>query len=127
MLRWKTLIPAVLLTVGITIVSLIENPHLPAEMAMRDKLLHGFMYTLLTISWIVPLTREPSPITSNRLQLYVLVFLSVTAFGALLEVLQRFCTLTRSGEMADVLADGVGAIIGIILVIVCRRLFTTSH
>ena len=113
-------IPAVLLTVGIAIVSLWENPHLPPSLAMSDKFIHGVMYALLAITWIAPLAhRKPA-----RVSPYIYVCLFVTMYGALIEILQRFCTLTRSGEMADLLADFIGALIGVLLIAVWRSLST---
>ncbi len=118
-------VPAVLMTVGIAVVSLWEAPHLPPPvMSLGDKVLHGLMYTVLAICWAVPMVRFQ---ISNFLSLgndcfkfqisrYAVVVLGVTMYGALMEVLQRFCTLTRSGEMADVLADFIGAAVGVIVV-----------
>ena len=111
-------IPAVLLTVGIAIISLMESSYVPQVVSLQDKLIHGVMYALLAISWAVPLV-------DKKASLWVL--LAVIGYGALMEVLQRFCTLTRSGEMADLYADAIGAAVGIILVIVWRRLYTTLH
>lgn len=119
-------VPAVLMTVGIAVVSLWEAPHLPPPvMSLGDKVLHGLMYTVLAICWMVPVVK--SQITNHKSQItnYLIVVLCVTAYGALMEVLQRFFTLTRSGEMADVLADFIGALLGVMIVLVCRRLFTT--
>lgn len=105
--------PAVLLTVGIAIISLWEAPQLPPPVAsLGDKVLHGLMYTVLAVAWMVPVVRY----ASSRIVSYVYVCLSVTAYGALMEVLQRFCTLTRSGEMADVCANFIGAALGVLLV-----------
>jgi len=118
MFRRKTLIPAVLLTVGFTVLSLMESPRLPEEIAMQDKLLHGFMYTLLAIAWTVSIqiTNYKSQITK-----YLLVCLSVTAYGALMELLQHYCTVTRSGEWLDVLADFIGALIGVAIVAIINH------
>ena len=44
------------------------------------------------------------------------VWIGVVAYGALMEILQRYCTLTRSGEMADIYADCLGAIIGALFI-----------
>ena len=123
-------VPAVLMTVGIAVVSLWEAPHLPPPvMSLGDKVLHGLMYTVLAICWMVPVVK--SQITNHKSQItnYLIVVLCVTAYGALMEVLQRFCTLTRSGEMADVLADFIGALIGVIIVGIyfyCRHIVITS-
>ena len=115
---YMAFIPAVLLTVGIAIISLMESSYVPQVMSAKDKLIHGVMYALLAISWAVPLA-------DKKASLWVL--LSVIGYGALMEVLQRLCTLTRSGEMADLYADAIGAAIGIILVIVWRRLSSRLH
>jgi len=116
-------VPAVLMTVGIAVVSLWEAPHLPREVAMHDKIMHGLMYTVLAVCWAVPLTLKRPQTISNYLKPAICVCLCVTAYGALMEVLQRYCTLTRSGEMADVLADFIGALLGVALV----AMFTWLH
>jgi VanZ family protein len=51
-----------------------------------------------------------------RVRTYLYVCALATSYGALMEILQRYCTLTRSGEMADLYADAIGAIIGVIIV-----------
>ena len=74
-----TVMPAVLLTAGIAILSLTESTHMPA------------------------------------------VSVSETLYGGLLELLQYACTLTRSGEWIDFLADFLGALIGVLLMILFQR------
>lgn len=112
-------LPALLLTVAVAVVSLWESPHLPREVALHDKLMHGLMYTVLAVSWAVPVLKQYQTI-SNYFKPTVWICLCVTAYGALIEVLQRFCTLTRSGEMADLLADFIGALIGVGIVALLR-------
>ena len=123
-------VPAVLMTVGIAVVSLWEAPHLPPPvMSLGDKVLHGLMYTVLAICWCVPITLKRPQTISNYIKQSLWVCLCVTAYGALMEVLQRFCTLTRSGEMADVLADFIGALLGVVIVGIyfyCRHVVMTS-
>jgi len=100
-------IPAVLVAVGVALLSLAESTQMPS-VSVNDKLVHGLMYTLLGILWMIPVKRP------------VWVCLGVTAYGALLELLQHYCTLTRSGEWADLLADFIGAFIGVALVALLR-------
>lgn len=115
-------VPAVLLTVGIAVVSLIEAPQIPVSVSLSDKVIHGLMYVLLAAAWMAPVSsKHPSSVLG-----YSSVCLGVTAFGALMEVLQRYCTLTRSGEMADIYADFLGALVGV-LIIVIWRICTTSR
>ena len=101
--------PAVLLTAGIAILSLTESTHMPA-VSVSDKLMHGVMYLLLAISWMIPVRRP------------VWVCLAVTLYGGLLELLQYACTLTRSGEWLDLFADFLGALIGVLSMILFQRL-----
>ena len=115
-------IPAVCITVGIAIMSLTESSYMPS-VSLNDKLLHGTMYALLAVTWALPL-RKLSPF---NFQLSIYIIVGVTLYGALLELLQHYCTLTRSGEWLDLLADFVGATIAIILAILWQRLSTTSR
>ena len=110
--RWFAFIPAVVVTAGITVVSLWENPQMPEGMRMSDKLMHSLMYVLFAAVWMAPVRRW----CSSRIWSYMMVCFSVTAYGALLELLQANCTRTRSGEWLDVLADLVGALIGVSLI-----------
>lgn len=117
-------IPAALLTAGIAVISLWEAPQLPPDvMSLGDKVLHGIMYVILAMAWMIPvahfLPHHPAP--------YIYVCLAVTAYGMLMEVLQRFCTLTRSGEMEDVYADFVGAMVGVLIIGVWHLLHSTSR
>jgi len=114
MLRNQTLkyIPAFLIAVGIAVLSLWERPQVPPVFAINDKLMHGILYAILAISMIAATSR----ITRTRVLPYIHTCVIATAYGALMEILQRYCTLTRSGEMADLYADAIGAIIGVLLV-----------
>lgn len=78
--------------------------------SVSDKLMHGVMYLLLAVSWMIPVRRP------------VWVCLAVTLYGGVLELLQYACTLTRSGEWMDLLADFLGALLGVLLMILFQRL-----
>jgi len=105
-------IPAFLIAVGIAVLSLWEQPQEPPAFAINDKLVHGVLYAMLAISMIAAVGRD----ARTRVLPYIYTCVIATSYGALLEILQRFCTLTRSGEMADLYADAIGAIIGVLLV-----------
>ena len=91
---------------------------------MHDKIMHGLMYTLLAVSWMIPIARLKSQVSNLKFQIVsaVGVCVGVTIYGGLMEILQRFCTLTRSGEMADLYADALGALIGVTVVFVITSL-----
>ena len=105
-------IPAVLTAIVIAIASLWENPQEPPAVAINDKLVHGVLYAMLAISMIAAVGRD----ARTRVLPYIYTCVIATSYGALMEILQRYCTLTRSGEMADLYADAIGAIIGVLLV-----------
>jgi VanZ family protein len=105
-------IPAVLTAIVIAIASLWENPQMPQAITVSDKLAHGVLYAVLAISMMVAVDSN----ARMRVRTYLYVCVIATAYGALIEMLQRYCTLTRSGEMADIYADAIGAIIGVLLV-----------
>ena len=105
-------IPAVLTAIVIAIASLWENPQMPQTITVSDKLVHGVLYAMLAISMIAATGRD----ARTRVLPYIYTCVIATSYGALMEILQRFCTLTRSGEMADLYADAIGAIIGVLLV-----------
>lgn len=114
---YMAFLPAVVLTVGIAVLSLWENPQVPPSIRLSDKILHGLMYTFLAVAWMLPLIRRISFFRSG-----VVVFLSVTLYGGLMEILQRFCTLTRTGEMADLYADALGALLGLLVVYILAKI-----
>ena len=115
--RWYiTYLPAVVLTVGIAVLSLMESPYVPEALTGKDKVLHGAMYGVLAVAWLVPIASRRSWRTCLN------VWMAVTVYGALMEVLQRYCTLTRSGEMADLYADAIGAMVGVTIVFVIASL-----
>ena len=110
--NWLSFMPAVLVAAGIAVVSLWENPQVPQQMPLNDKWLHGLMYVVLAVATMsaVVYTRR------TRAIWYIVVCLLVTFYGAIMEILQRFCTLSRSGEMADLYADFAGSLVGVLIV-----------
>ena len=110
-------VPAVLVTVGIAVLSLTESTHMPS-VSVNDKVVHGFMYAALAAAWLMPMALRFRP----RVRTYLYVCVGATMYGALMEALQRYCTLTRSGDMADLLADFIGALIGVALVAMLKWL-----
>lgn len=96
---------------------------MPQTIQVSDKLMHGISYALLSCTLMAGLVANHS----SRITHYLLACICATLYGALMEVLQRFCTLSRSGEMADLLADIIGTVIGVIIIALWRTLSTTSH
>ena len=109
-------VPAVLVTAGIAVLSLWENPQVPHAMQMSDKLAHGLLYTVLAVAWMAPLAKN-----GCRIGTACALWAAVTAYGGLMELLQHYCTRTRSGDWADLCADAVGALAGVIIVFLLKK------
>lgn len=120
--KWLSFMPAVLVAAGIAVLSLWEQPAVPMKIVLNDKLVHGVMYAVLAISLMAAFV----VIGRTRAKHYVLVCAYAILYGLFMEALQRFCTFSRSGEMADLIADFIGALIGIGVVALWQQ-FTTSR
>ena len=107
-------LPGVCATVVIAIMSLTESSYMPS-VSLNDKLMHAVLYAFLAAAWWLAIKRP------------VWIVIGATLYGALLELLQHYCTRTRSGEWLDLLADFLGATIAIIFAILWQRLSTTSR
>ncbi|MBR6492958.1 MAG: VanZ family protein [Paludibacteraceae bacterium] len=106
-----------MIAIGIAVVSLWEFPKLPSSIQASDKLIHGLMYLLLSIAMIIPFDRS----LRTRVLPYIYMCIAATAYGALIEVLQHFCTVSRTGSLCDLCADFVGALIGLLIVFVITK------
>ncbi len=70
-----------------------------------DKVVHLLMMAALWVALAVDLRRPLTP------RLRVILFLGVTAFGAAIELAQQAMGLGRSGSLADLAADTLGALL----------------
>ena len=88
-------------------------PYFPAtpldDVAFIDKWTHLVMYggTCTVIWW--EYLRSHSTLNSRKL-LFTLV--GMILLGGLMELLQAYCTTTRSGEWLDFWADSIGVLLG---------------
>ena len=121
-LKWLSYLPAALVAAGIAVVSLIETNHIPA-VAVNDKLIHALMYAVLAMTLMIPYL-------SGRIthwSLYLNAWVIASLYGALMEWLQPICTQTRVTDYADALANMVGAIIGLLVLALCRYIWRHIH
>lgn len=119
-------IPAVLVAVGIAVLSLMERPDRIMVVHASDKVLHGLMYAL----WAVTVMLGALVNGHRRWSAYAAVIIFVTAYGALMEWLQYTCTVSRSGEWLDIAANFIGAVVGVTFTALCfclwQRITTSS-
>lgn|SRR5690606_7894041 len=78
-----------------------------------DKLVHGMMFFGLMILWQLYIFRREGNQLDLRRSLLLLGI--VVLFGILIEVIQELMTATRTGDVMDIVADFVGALIAVIL------------
>jgi len=73
-----------------------------------DKIVHFGLYFILALLLVYPLK-------NTRLPVYTVVLAFSFLLGGGLELLQDYCTTSRSGSWFDLLADLTGAFSGLIL------------
>jgi VanZ family protein len=72
-----------------------------------DKLVHGGLFSILALLIVVPLHK-------TRLKVGLIAFVYTVFLGGLLELIQSYFTVSRSGSWTDLAADAIGAILGIV-------------
>lgn len=109
-------LPAVLVAAGIAMLSLTEHPDTFLPPSASDKVMHGVAYFVLavTLYWALRSCRKT---WLNG----IYAFVGSAAYGLLMEVLQRYCTVSRTGELSDLVADMGGALLGVIICIILFR------
>jgi VanZ family protein len=113
---FKSLLPAFLWALFILIICGIPGNRLPRVdflMWMKpDKMVHLFIFGLLSYLLIRGFIRQEAVgfLKANPKQW---AFLLSILYGALIEILQEYVFINRSGDVRDAMADAVGALIGI--------------
>lgn len=110
--------PLSTLTVALVVYLSLFNP---AEAGLDnistwDKLAHCIMYAgTSAVLWYERLLNVTDPSESRTCGTVLLTVLFPTALGGVLELLQEHCTLCRSGEWGDFLADSAGVAAGAVI------------
>lgn len=109
-----------ILIVVIWYLSLFTPPETPLDnVKFIDKWTHLVMYGILTITfWTEVLRQKNKKITTRKRALMIVLPI---AMGGLVELAQAYCTTTRTGDWFDFLANTVGVLIGIVIVMLWRR------
>ena len=98
---------AILLTAIIAILSLMRIANQSISFKHIDKLEHAFAYFMLTFFWLA------SFLKANQLYKLIICLVCIL-FGILIEVLQGI-TGYRTFDFADMLANSVGALTGLLI------------
>ncbi|WP_310380508.1 VanZ family protein [Flavobacterium sp.] len=84
-----------------------------------DKLVHVFFHFVFTILWFLYFQKQLMGRDKTRLLLFS--FLFSVFFGISIELLQKYFTTTRNGDFLDVLANSIGAITAVLVIIIIRK------
>ena len=105
---------------AIALLSLWEHPTLPPlVLRWSDKTWHTLMYVVQALALLLPVALEGAKQKGLWVR-YAGAWVLTVGYGGLMEVMQANCTRTRTGDWIDLLADIVGASIGLILVVLYR-------
>lgn len=113
-------LPALLLAIVIAWASLWENPSVLPISVGNDKLIHALMYAGLSLLLMIGVGEKGC----DRWGYDLLVWGVASLYGGVLELLQAYCTISRTGDWLDWISDVVGAIVGIgllRLIVICKR------
>ena len=99
-----------------------ETPLSNVEFA--DKWTHFVMYggTCAVIWWEHLRHCKKNARRPNLQALFWFAVVGMTLLGGLMELLQAYCTTTRSGEWLDFFADTIGVILGTIIGLILKKL-----
>ena len=101
---------AILITVGIGVLSFIKMPKVEElYMSSSDKLYHGIAYFFLTLSWLYTILEKEQFYTKVK---YVLV--GCLIYGIIIEVLQTAITSYRTASYLDALANSAGIVVAVL-------------
>lgn len=115
---------AIVYSIAITVLFLMPTSQLPSVgLAGIDKIVHILIFLFLTILWqLVVFKRRGDRLTTKSSFLLLVVMIM---FGILIEVLQGEVTVSRTGNFYDVLADLLGAVMGVLVFQKVKHLFST--
>lgn len=103
-------------TAGVLYLTLAPRPFGSVRIPLfegADKVMHFMMFLAMAFAYHFDFRRGKKPVDEARLMGWI--FVSLSAFGGLIELAQWKMRMGRSGDWYDLLADIAGAVYGIIL------------
>jgi len=113
---------AIAVSLSIVFLSLVKTDSLPQPtIKVSDKLLHSLAYLGLMWSWLMVFRKELS------VKKGFFLFLVLLGFGMILEFLQGVITDYRTPDVMDIIANGIGLLVGIVsfkpLLVLLKKLY----
>jgi len=113
---------AVAWTLVIFFLCLIKSSDLPSVAIVNlDKVVHAFLHLLFVILWFLYFKNQF--ISRFNTKALVYAFALSVFYGIAIEIMQQLFTTTRSADVLDVVANFVGAIIGVSVVMVAKKVW----
>jgi VanZ family protein len=107
----------------ITYFCLTDSSNLPAVVNIPniDKIVHFCFHFGFTISWILFFKKELKGKAPDDYKAYLISFIFSVFFGITIEILQSVFTTTRAADVTDILANTIGATIGLFTAIALKK------
>lgn len=114
--RIPRFLTSAVVTAGVLYLTLASRPFGSVRIPLfdgADKVVHFMMFFAMAFAYHFDFRRGKKPVDEARLMGWI--FVSLSAFGGLIELAQWKMRMGRSGDWYDLLADIAGAVYGIIL------------
>lgn len=114
--RIPRFLTSAVVTAGVLYLTLAPRPFGSVRILLfegADKVAHFMMFFAMAFAYHFDFRRGKKPVDEARLMGWI--FVSLSAFGGLIELAQWKMRMGRSGDWYDLLADIAGAVYGIIL------------
>lgn len=114
--RIPRFLTSAVVTAGVLYLTLAPRPFGSVRIPLfegADKVVHFMMFFAMAFAYHFDFRRGKKPVDEARLMGWI--FVSLSAFGGLIELAQWKMRMGRSGDWYDLLADIAGAAYGIIL------------
>lgn len=114
--RIPRFLTSAVVTAGVLYLTLAPRPFGSVRIPLfeeADKVVHFMMFLAMAFAYHFDFRRGKKPVDEARLMGWI--FVSLSAFGGLIELAQWKMRMGRSGDWYDLLADIAGAVYGIIL------------
>ena len=114
--RIPRFLTSAVVTAGVLYLTLAPRPFGSVRIPLfegADKVVHFMMFFAMAFAYHFDFRRGKKPVDEARLMGWI--FVSLSAFGGLIELAQWKMLMGRSGDWYDLLADIAGTVYGIIL------------
>lgn len=114
--RIPRFLTSAVVTAGVLYLTLAPRPFGSVRIPLfegADKVVHFMMFLAMAFAYHFDFRRGKKPVDEARLMGWI--FVSLSAFGGLIELAQWKMRMGRCGDWYDLLADIAGAVYGIIL------------